>query len=51
MYEAFIPVFYKFCCLILEYSIMVINFQEQITINCNLLKSAKDAITNTLFIS
>jgi len=38
MYEAFIPVFYKCCCLILEYSIMVINFQEQITINCYLLK-------------
>jgi len=30
---------------------MVINFQKQITINCYLLENAKDAITNTLFIT
>jgi len=46
MYDAFIPVFYKCCCVILEYSIMVINFQGHININCYLSKSAKDAITN-----
>jgi len=51
MYEAFIPVFYKCCCLILEYNIMVIKFQEHININCYLSKDAKDAITNTLFIT